>query len=102
MRSLAAKASAARGQSARRAAAIARQSATSGSAERRGSSSSRSPAASRSERIVSQIKSLILEGRLRPGDKLPPERELAELMNVSRTSVREAIKTLAAMGLVVI
>lgn len=57
---------------------------------------------SRSERIVSQIKSLMLEGKLKPGDKLPPERELAEVMNVSRTSVREAIKTLSAMGLVVI
>ncbi|MFZ5632160.1 MAG: FadR/GntR family transcriptional regulator [Bacillota bacterium] len=57
---------------------------------------------SRSERIVSQIKSLILEGKLKQGDKLPPERELAELMNVSRTSVREAIKTLSAMGLVII
>jgi GntR family transcriptional repressor for pyruvate dehydrogenase complex len=42
------------------------------------------------------------EGEIKPGDKLPPERELAELMNVSRTSVREAIKTLSAMGLVVI
>lgn len=58
--------------------------------------------ASRSERIVSQIKLLMLEGRLKPGDKLPPERELAEIMNVSRTSVREAIKTLSAMGLVII
>lgn len=57
---------------------------------------------SRSERIVSQIKSLMLEGKLKPGDKLPPERELAEIMNVSRTSVREAIKTLSAMGLAVI
>jgi len=57
---------------------------------------------SRSERIVSQIKSLMFEGKLNPGDKLPPERELAEIMNVSRTSVREAIKTLSAMGLVII
>ncbi|MFZ5648143.1 MAG: FadR/GntR family transcriptional regulator [Bacillota bacterium] len=57
---------------------------------------------SRSERIVSQIKSLMFEGKLKPGDKLPPERELAEIMNVSRTSVREAIKTLSAMGLVAI
>ncbi|MFZ5632152.1 MAG: FadR/GntR family transcriptional regulator [Bacillota bacterium] len=57
---------------------------------------------SRSERIVAQIKSLMLEGKLKQGDKLPPERELAEIMNVSRTSVREAIKTLSAMGLVVI
>lgn len=57
---------------------------------------------SRSERIVEQIRSLIREGKLNPGDKLPPERELAQILNVSRTSVREAIKTLATMGLLVI
>lgn len=56
----------------------------------------------RSDRIVSQIKNLMFEDKIKPGDKLPPERELADLMNVSRTSVREAIKTLSAMGLVVI
>jgi len=54
---------------------------------------------SRSDRIVAQIKGLMLEGMLKPGEKLPPERELAELLNVSRTSVREAVKTLSAMGL---
>ncbi|NHM26547.1 FadR family transcriptional regulator [Desulfofundulus sp. TPOSR] len=46
----------------------------------------------RSQRIVAQIRSLIAEGKLKPGDRLPPERELAQLMNVSLTSVREAIQ----------
>lgn len=55
---------------------------------------------SRSERIVLQIRELIASGKLKTGDKLPPERELAGIFNVSRTSVREAIKTLATMGLI--
>lgn len=41
----------------------------------------------------------MLEGRLRSGDKLPPERELAERFGVSRTSVRDAIRVLELMGL---
>lgn len=49
-------------------------------------------------RIVDQIERLIDERSLRPGDRLPPERELAVLLGVSRPSVREAIKTLAALG----
>ncbi|NHM28790.1 FadR family transcriptional regulator [Desulfofundulus sp. TPOSR] len=56
----------------------------------------------RSQRIVAQIRSLVAEGKLKPGDRLPPERELAQLMNVSRTSVREAIQILATMGMVTI
>ena len=42
--------------------------------------------------IVSQIEQLILEGVLKPGERLPPERELAHQLNVSRPSLREAIK----------
>lgn len=49
-------------------------------------------------RIADQIERLIDERSLRPGDRLPPERELAALLAVSRPSVREAIKTLAALG----
>ena len=48
--------------------------------------------------IADQIKSLILNRELKVGDKLPPERELAELYNVSRTSVREGLKALEAIG----
>uniref|UniRef100_A0A7C4S5E6 FadR family transcriptional regulator n=1 Tax=Geoglobus ahangari TaxID=113653 RepID=A0A7C4S5E6_9EURY len=50
--------------------------------------------------ILEVLRSSILSGKLRPGEKLPPERELAKLLNVSRTSVREALKLLAAQGLV--
>ncbi len=51
-----------------------------------------------SAKIVSQIKTLILEGDLKPGDPLPPERELMKLLNVSRPSIREALKSLVGMG----
>jgi len=52
------------------------------------------------ERIVAQIQGRIERGELRPGDRLPPERELALSFGASRTAVREALKTLAQMGLV--
>ena len=51
-----------------------------------------------SSKIVNQIKNLILEGDLKPGDPLPPERELMKLFNVSRPSIREALKSLVGMG----
>src|SRR6056297_1982532 len=53
-----------------------------------------------SEEIVEQIKALISRGELKPGDRVPSERELAALLGVSRPSVREAIMVLEAMGLV--
>jgi len=53
-----------------------------------------------SAQIAEQIRSSILAGEFAPGDKLPPERELAEMFGVSRPSVREAINVLAAAGLV--
>ena len=46
------------------------------------------------EQIVNQIQALIDKGRLRHGDQLPPERELATIFKVSRHSVREAIRIL--------
>jgi GntR family transcriptional repressor for pyruvate dehydrogenase complex len=49
--------------------------------------------------IVEQIKGLITEGRIKPGDRLPPERDLAELFKASRNSVRDAIRVLEQMGL---
>lgn len=52
------------------------------------------------DKIAEDIKSTILEGRLKPGDRLPTERELAEQFNVGRTTIREALKALAAMGLI--
>jgi GntR family transcriptional repressor for pyruvate dehydrogenase complex len=51
-----------------------------------------------STKIVEQIKSLIFNGDLRPGDMLPPERELMKSLNVSRPSLREALNSLAGMG----
>ena len=53
-----------------------------------------------SEAIVAQIKTLIRTNRLRPGDRLPSERELCERMGVSRVTVREALRILEAGGLV--
>ncbi len=52
------------------------------------------------EQIVDQVEKSILGGELKPGDKLPAERELAEQFNVSRTAIREAVKTLTQKGLV--
>ena len=51
------------------------------------------------DRVVSEIQTLIVEGRLQPGTQLPPERELAEQLGVSRTVVREAVHILMAKGL---
>ncbi|MDF1568735.1 MAG: FadR/GntR family transcriptional regulator [Spirochaetaceae bacterium] len=50
------------------------------------------------ESIVNQIQHLILSGNLKSGEKLPPERELAEQLKVSRTSIREALRALEMMG----
>src|SRR2546427_7957203 len=52
------------------------------------------------EEIVRQIKAMISEGRLKSGDQLPPERDLAEKFLVSRTSVREALRALESVGLI--
>jgi len=52
------------------------------------------------EQIVQQIEQRIVAGELKVGDQLPSERELAEQFAVSRTAVREAIKSLHEKGLV--
>jgi GntR family transcriptional repressor for pyruvate dehydrogenase complex len=54
------------------------------------------------EEIVGQIKQLIIDGKLQPGDKLLSERELSEKLNVSRASVREAFSALEIMGIITI
>jgi GntR family transcriptional repressor for pyruvate dehydrogenase complex len=51
------------------------------------------------EEVARQIERLILK-KLKPGDKLPSERELAEALDVSRSSIRDAIRGLELMGLV--
>lgn len=53
-----------------------------------------------SEDIVNSLLSLIRERELRPGDKLPAERELATMMQVSRPSLREALRALAIMNII--
>ena len=54
----------------------------------------------RASRIATQLVELIELQKLAPGDKLPPERQLAELLEVSRPSLREALHILQAQGLV--
>ena len=53
------------------------------------------------EDIVQRFRLLIREGALKPGERLPSERVLAEQLQVSRSSVREAIRSLELQGLVV-
>ena len=53
-----------------------------------------------SERIAHSLLNLIKEKQLRPGDRLPPERELAAMMNVSRPSLREALRALQIMNII--
>lgn len=50
------------------------------------------------ELFLSQMEELILSGKLKPGDRLPPERELADTMGISKTIVHEGIRELARMG----
>ncbi len=52
-----------------------------------------------SDAVVRQVEQLILRGVLRPGEKLPPERDLAERLGVSRPSLRDAISRLQEDGL---
>lgn len=52
------------------------------------------------QQVIDQIKSLIYEGRLKKGDKLPSERELTIILGVSRASIREAFSALEMIGLI--
>jgi GntR family transcriptional repressor for pyruvate dehydrogenase complex len=49
-------------------------------------------------RVVEYVLEMIEAGRLRPGDRLPPERDLAEQVGVSRASLRSGLRSLQAMG----
>jgi GntR family transcriptional repressor for pyruvate dehydrogenase complex len=51
-----------------------------------------------SEEIIGQIRDLITSGRLKIGDRLPAERELAETLQVGRSTVREAIRAMESLG----
>lgn len=52
------------------------------------------------EKVLAQIEEQIMLGRLRSGDRLPGERQLAESLQVSRPAVREALRVLETMGIV--
>ena len=52
------------------------------------------------ESVIEQIMNLIKNNKLKPGDKLPPERELAEKLSISRGSLREAFRVLESRGLI--
>lgn len=52
------------------------------------------------ENVIEQIMDLIKSDKLKPGDKLPPERELAEKLSISRGSLREAFRVLESKGLI--
>jgi GntR family transcriptional repressor for pyruvate dehydrogenase complex len=53
-----------------------------------------------SEAVVRQIEEALLRGELRPGDRLPSERELCEQIGVSRPTLREALRSLESAGIV--
>src|SRR5947208_6095401 len=50
------------------------------------------------EQVVIQVRDMIREGKLSPGDRLPPERELAKRIGISRASLRHGLRFLAAIG----
>jgi GntR family transcriptional repressor for pyruvate dehydrogenase complex len=50
------------------------------------------------EHLIRQMKGWVLRGLIQPGERLPPERELAAMLNVSRSSLRQALKVLQVMG----
>ena len=52
------------------------------------------------ESAIEQIMNLIKNDKLKPGDKLPPEREMAEKLSISRGSLREAFRVLESRGLI--
>jgi len=53
-----------------------------------------------SEKIANRLLTLIKQKQLRPGDRLPPERDLAQMMKVSRPSLREALRALKLMNII--
>ncbi|MEW6047648.1 MAG: GntR family transcriptional regulator, partial [Bacillota bacterium] len=52
-----------------------------------------------SDRIISELLGLIEQGYVKPGDRLPPERELSKQLGVGRSSLREAMRLLTMLGL---
>lgn len=54
----------------------------------------------RSEQVVDRIMELVRSGNLKSGDRLPPERELIEIFEISRPSLREALRSLMTLGVI--
>ncbi len=52
------------------------------------------------EEVAEQLKQTIFNGDLEPGDQLPSERELSEMFDVGRPTIREALRTLSVLGLI--
>ncbi|HUJ26954.1 MAG TPA: FadR/GntR family transcriptional regulator [Myxococcales bacterium] len=53
----------------------------------------------RYEQVAEQIQKLVSSGKLKPGDKLPSERDLSQQLGVGRSSIRDAVRTLETMGI---
>jgi len=53
-----------------------------------------------SQVVIEQIQDMIMRGELKNGDKLPPERELTQTLNIGRPALREALKALEIIGLI--
>ena len=54
------------------------------------------------EQVMERLAGMITSGQLKPGDKLPNERDLAELFGVTRSRVREALRALSLVGMLTI
>lgn len=59
---------------------------------------SRTPGVSQTDVVVESIRQMLIDGRLRPGDRLPVERDLAAALGVSRNPLREGVRALSMMG----
>ncbi|WP_235566856.1 FadR/GntR family transcriptional regulator [Microbacterium sp. Root180] len=64
------------------------------------SSQTPTPTARAWQLVLERVETDLLDGALQPGDRLPPERELAATLGVGRSSVREALRVLEVMGLI--
>lgn len=55
---------------------------------------------SRSDEVREQLQAAVERGKFKPGDRLPSERELSDVFGVSRVSVRDAVRSLEALGMI--
>lgn len=60
------------------------------------------PDTDRTRKVVNHIRALLEKGALQPGDRIPPERELARTLKISRASLRTGIGYLVAMGVMTV